>query len=735
VLPTADATDMYKLENLMSDGARPCTVIFDESRAYYHAGVRLKSSEHGRIEVSRCGYTLEFGADDHFLGVHDTIAIDRSGGVVTGQKEILLRRLMNTAGGMYAPEDDIARVISAVGTAGPGLNFDGAGITGAAILSKTRLDKEYLDDQFPAGGDGSMHKYERIYVLTQTINPATRVIDSAIVPENPKVPQSSPGPSIGVGRVSLGADKESYRWYWLLQNGRGADDFSGIMGMTAALGASDQTLMAQRIDVSTWLRSTIPATLYGVIDNYLGQGGGGHNALFYFPPGGKAILMPWDQDFLNQNDPNVSTNPLTAGGDLNKFITTNPVWKRMFYGHLLDILNRSFNTSYMTTWATHYSRFGTDDMVSSGSSFLTPRAASAMNAISAAIPQVAFSRTTASPVTVNTPFATVSGDGWVNVAEIRLQGSSEPLAVTWTDENSWTLQLPISAGTKLYTLIAFDPQGAQVGSTTVTITGSGGVFPAAPGNLVVSELNYNPPGSTDATEFIELLNITGATLELGGCHFDEELGQGVTYTFPTSVQLAPGARILVVKDSAAFTAQYGNGLNVAPNVFSGGLDNDGESIVLYAASGLEIFRFTYSDAIDAADGNGKSLVRVLSSTSPDPADYTWRASTANNGNPGGTDALAFTGSALADLDGDGYPAMVEYLFGTSDTNPASRPGPPAITFGADGSVRATYAIIPNADDVIAVIETTSNPATGWETASAPFPAGSSRFFRLKATLR
>ena len=93
---------------------------------------------------------------------------------------------------------------------------------------------------------------------------------------------------------------------------------------------------------------------------------------------------------------------------------------------------------------------------------------------------------------MSTPFATVSGDGWVNVAEIRLQGSTEPLAVNWTDENSWTLQLPVSAGTKTYTLVAFSPTGAQLGTTTVTVTGSGGIFPAGPGNLVISELHYHP---------------------------------------------------------------------------------------------------------------------------------------------------------------------------------------------------------------------------------------------------
>jgi hypothetical protein len=754
VLPTADATDMYKAENLMSDRSYPCTVIYDESRPYYTAGVHLKSSEHGRISESRCGYTLEFGADDRFLGRHDTVGIDRSGGVVTGQLEILLKRLTNTAGGIYASEDDIVRVISAVGTSPPG-KFTGAGITGAAIMSKTRLDKEYLDDQFPSGGDGSMHKYERVYVLTQTINPVTRVVDgpdNVVVPENPKIPQDTTGPP-GVGVNSLGASKENYRWYWLLQNARDADDYSGIMNVTNALGLSNQTLMAQYIDVSAWLRASIPATLFGVIDNYLGSGGGQHNVLMYFPPGQKCIMIPWDLDFLSQGAGNTSAS-LTAGGDVSKFIS-NPVWKRLFYGHMLDILNRSFNTSYMSTWATHYSRFGTDDMTGAVSTYLTPRASFAMSQINSAIPSVAFARTSATNITVGTPFTTVSGDGWINIAEIRLQGSGEPLATTWTDDNSWSVQLPLNVGNQTYTLVAYSNTGTPLGTTTVTVNYTGTLLPAGPGTFVISELNYNPPGSGDATEFIELLNISGVARDLGNCHFDEENGQGIGYTFAPNTQVAAGGRIIIARDRAAFLAAYpgASGVLAAGQFVAGSaLDNDGESIVLYAANGLEIFRTVYNDQPDSTDGGGRTLVRVLSSTNPSPNGTEWRASTVDGGNPGSTDSVNFTGSAVADADFDSYQAVLEYTFGTSDT--VATQAPWSVTRDASGNFLVTFPRVLNADDAALTIETSVALSTPFapavatqinsvlngniatETWKITPPVGAAGFFvRLKATLR
>ena len=696
----------------------------------------MKSSEHGRFNIARVGYNIEFPPDDLFLGTHGAISIDRSGGTTTGQKEILLKQLSILAGGIHAPQDDIIRLIPAKAT-GTGFQFDGSGMLGAAILSKTRLKGDYLDNQWDNGADGMMFKYERIYVLTQTINAATRVVDAAIVPENPKIPQDSTSPP-GVNVVNLGANSEFYRWHWLVESGRDTDNYVPIMNVTNAIGqpagATFNSLVDQFVDVNAWLRGHVGPILFGVTDNYMAPNGAGsqHNVMFYFPPGKKAVAFPWDCDFLSQANPTTTT---LIGGDVAKFIA-NPVWKRLYYGHMLDILNRSFNTATMTQWAAHYSRFGTDDMNGSVTAYLTPRANYALSQVSVAIPFVVFARTSADNITAATPFTTVTGNGWVNVAEIRLQGSAEPLAVTWTGQSTWSLQLPVSAGLNTYTLVPYDTNGVQVtnaisGGTpvtaTITVTGTGAVFPAGPGNLIVSELHYNPPGNTDATEFIELLNITGATLDLSGCHFDEELGQGINYTFASGVQVPAGGRILIARDRAAFVAAYPAATPLAAGEYNpGGLDNGGESLVLYAASGLEIFRFAYDDSKGSTDGGGKSLVRVIGST-PTPADYTWRPSMTIGGNPGTTDALQFTGNAADDLDSDLHSALIEYAFGTSDTSFNA-----ATDFlNPNGSLPPTQApVLPNADSAIVILESSDDLNT-WTNAASPWR----RYWRLKVTLR
>jgi hypothetical protein len=765
VLPAADATELYKAENLMSDAAIPCTIIYDERDVYYRAGVRLKSSEHGRISDTRCGYTVEFAGDELFLGIHDTISIDRSGGTSAGQKEVLLKTLSNLAGGIYASEDDIIRVIGAVGAAPPG-SFTGASFTGPAILSKTRLDREFLDSQFADGGNGSMFKYERIYVLTQTINPATRVktgIDGTNIltalSENPKVPQDTTSPP-GVAVTSLGTNKEAYRWYWLIQNARDTDNYSGIMNVAQAIGQAGgstafNTLVSQNIDVSSWLRATVPSTLFGVTDNYLGTGSGQHNALIYFPPAGKAVLMPWDLDFLSQSNP---TATLATGGDVGKFIA-NPIWKRLYYGHMLDVLNRSFNTATMSRWASHYSRFGTDDMTSS-LSYLNARATYARDVINGTNGQVApiapitFARTSANPATVGTPFATVTGDGWINIASIRLQGSSQPLQITWTDDNSWSVQLPLIPGTNSYTLVAYDSLGAQLGTTAVTITATGDTFPAGPGTLALSEIHYNPAGNADDTEFVELLNVTNATLDLAGCHFDEESGQGIAYTFPTtpSLPLGPGERIIIARNRSAFLTAYPAATpQLAPGQFDpSALDNNGETIALYAASGQEIFRVSYTDNVAGTDGSGRSLIQVPPGSQI--ATPAWRASSVSGGNPGTSDSLAFSGSAIADIDQDRLPLLLEYSFGTSDSIPS--PDQCRITRDPFGKPLLSFPHALNADATNLTIEASANANGPWEPTTAVLvnttlssniatetwridqPVGSgSLFLRVRATLR
>ena len=179
--------------------------------------------------------------------------------------------------------------------------------------------------------------------------------------------------------------------------------------------------------------------------------------------------------------------------------------------------------------------------------------------------------------------------------------------------------------------------------------------------LRVSEVHYNPSdptaaeigaGFTDADdfEFLELTNISGSTLDLTGVAFTD----GISFTFGP-YNLPAGGYAVLVEDQAAFQARYGTSIPIA-GVWSGGLSNSGEQLVLVDGSAAPVQDFTYADGGDfpgRPDGKGSSL------EIEDPsADYNdganWRPSSEYDGSPGaagaGPDGRILVNEVLAHTD-------------------------------------------------------------------------------------
>jgi hypothetical protein len=206
-------------------------------------------------------------------------------------------------------------------------------------------------------------------------------------------------------------------------------------------------------------------------------------------------------------------------------------------------------------------------------------------------------------------------------------------------------------------------------------------------HLGISELHYHPPGD-GLTEFIELHNRSATvTLDLNGVRFS----QGVEFSFAGSAitTLAPGQRVLVVRNLAAFTAAYGSAaVSRVAGVFANatGLRNEGERVKLDDGSGSTIFDLTYSHLAPwpvAAGGTGPSMVIIDPAASPDqPANWT---SGANGGTPGAGEnapfddwlalypSLATSADRLptADPDRDGVDNWSEFAFGLDPGDGAS----------------------------------------------------------------
>jgi hypothetical protein len=671
VMSDADINKLHESSNVMSNDRLGCTVIVDERLVYYDAGVRLKGSEHGRASNVRVGYNIRFPADSLFLGAHETIAVDRSGaGDQFSQREMMIKHAINHAGGIPGSYDDLIRVIA------PRPQH-----TGAAMLSKARFDREFLVNQSTGDGSGTLFEYELIYVLSGTTGGV----------EGLKVTQS--GEVRGVPPRNLGGtDKELYRWHWQIKNNRTSDDFSPVVEMLTALGRSGSRYQRDTdrlLDVDQWLRAFAVQVLFGIADNY--SSGSAHNAMFYHRPADdKMLYFPWDMDFTFVRG---ASSSLTPNDDQNRLIGASPRNKRVFYRHLWEIVQSTFNTDYLSEWANHYSCFLPTEDLNRFMPYVRTRSAFALAEIERAIPQVPFSISTDNNFSTPSTMAIIEGKGWLDVHQIRIAGG-ETVSLDWRDTDTWRISVPVRPGPNSIAIEAIDLHGNVIGSDIVNLVGTGRVIPAAGGNLAVSEIMYHPndpsedelaAGWLDAEvfEFIELMNLSDEfSVDLGGIEFTE----GIRYQFDNTL-VRPGGRVLLVGNFEAFQTRYGGDLPVVgayQDQEMNRLSNSGERLTLLDAVGQEIVSLEWSDRSPwptSADGHGYSLLPMAPNLVDQSVASQWRSSASVGGNPSSSDLVPLRGWLMdlgvddfeTDLDGDGWATISEYLAGSDPWSVEERP--------------------------------------------------------------
>jgi hypothetical protein len=117
----------------------------------------------------------------------------------------------------------------------------------------------------------------------------------------------------------------------------------------------------------------------------------------------------------------------------------------------------------------------------------------------------AFAVTSGATVTTATNLVPLTGIAPVELATLEVNGVAWPLR--WTTVNSWSLTLPVGAGSNPLRLVGYDLAGAPVAgaSNLVTVTYTGPA-PSPIGNVVLNEIMYHPVA--DGASFIELLNLS-----------------------------------------------------------------------------------------------------------------------------------------------------------------------------------------------------------------------------------
>jgi hypothetical protein len=613
IMTPSDAALLHATVNLMSDDLLGCTAIHNEREIFYGARIRLHGSMFSRTDASSTGLTVVFPADHLFRGSHASVVVRRSD---LGAN--LVKHILNQAGGLPANYNDVVYLVS-----------HRADNVGTATLNLANYDRTYIDSQFENNNDGTAFKFEGIRVYTTTDDGT---------PEGLKLPQ--PIDFVwDYDLTNLGNDPEQYRWSILILNQRARDDYSRVVAMGQAfsrIGAALQPAAAAAIDVDEWARYFALQNLLGVTDIYGVDNP--HNIAFYArPDDGRVVVLQNDWGFAY-----LASATASIYGKNNVYrILQLPGYRRLYQGHLLDLLGSVYNSTYLTRWARHFSDVtGMDQTGVPG--YANARGAAVRSQLAAQIPFVITSNG-GSNILVNTPAVALAGRGWINVHGIGLAGATNLLPVTWLDDVRWQATVPLAAGDNLLQLVAYDYRGTPVGQAAIVVTSTVSGF-VQRDYLRLTELMYHPPpptamerasgfSSAEDFEFIELLNTGPTNISLIGVRFIA----GVTFDFSTAAitNLAPAQRVLVVANETAFACRYGTNLPVA-GAYAGHLDNKGEQVRLVDAWNNVILDFTYYPAAGwptAADGGGSSLeVLDVNGDYNDPRN--WQASLLAGGTPG-----------------------------------------------------------------------------------------------------
>ena len=224
--------------------------------------------------------------------------------------------------------------------------------------------------------------------------------------------------------------------------------------------------------------------------------------------------------------------------------------------------------------------------------------------------------------------------------------------------------------------------------------------PVSPGDIAISELHFASTRTNRVgSDFLELLNVSQRAVNLRGTRFSE----GIDFGFPDNrdTLLLPGQRLVLVKDLHRFYRAHTNS-GAPAGIYRGTLEPAGERLTLRAPDGSMVASFAFA-ASDPWPGAGRERPFSMVLAHPvrglgNPA--AWRSGAEPMGTPGTSDATIFSGSASADSDHDGLPAIVEYALGTRDDDASS--GPESIIFEWDSGHRFVVRIPRRlrADDVM-----------------------------------
>jgi hypothetical protein len=155
---------------------------------------------------------------------------------------------------------------------------------------------------------------------------------------------------------------------------------------------------------------------------------------------------------------------------------------------------------------------------------------------------------------------------------------------------AWTLPASASSAARMRVSDSLDGNPSDTSDAAFSL--------ASPGIIILNEILANEPGSATAGEFIELVNVGGTAVDLGGWALWD--AAAVRHTFASGTVLLPGKAIVVFGAASAIPAGVSNAVGATTGGLS--LGNTGDTVAVKNAAGANVDSYTYGSSLAGADG-------------------------------------------------------------------------------------------------------------------------------------
>ena len=228
----------------------------------------------------------------------------------------------------------------------------------------------------------------------------------------------------------------------------------------------------------------------------------------------------------------------------------------------------------------------------------------------------------ASSVTASTPLAVIAvtspngGESWAGGSTQRITWTSRDISnvkleYTLNNGSTWSMiasAVAASTGSYTWTVPGSPTTAARVRATDAfgsTADVSDGTFAitgvATSARVIINEILANEPGSNTAGEFVELVNVGSASIDISGWVIRDDAS--IRHTFPAGTVLGGGKAIAVFASAAGIPTGTPNAVASSTNAL--GLNNSGDTVTVKASSAQNaatIDAFTYGSGLASQDG-------------------------------------------------------------------------------------------------------------------------------------